>query len=200
MNHRENNFGHLTRWFILKPEGRRILRSFVAPLLRMNSRNFPAVQRPLKSPMTAKILDGKLLAEQLKIHLKSEVERLKKATGQVPMIVNIMIGDDASAKSYANSQKKTAEFIGLAYKLEQLPADTREDKLIELIENSKNQGQETTEREIDIDGDGIPAFLITSEGEIKSYANRDNLADEAYESLKPDDIADDSETDSASDE
>ena len=59
--------------------------------------------------MTAKLLDGKILAASLKESLKNEIEALKKSTGKTPKLKNIMIGNDPSADAYANSQKKGAE-------------------------------------------------------------------------------------------
>ena len=44
--------------------------------------------------MTARLLEGKVLAEKLKRSLKKELDELKHATGQVPHIVNILVGND----------------------------------------------------------------------------------------------------------
>ncbi len=81
----------------------------------------------------AKILDGKALAQKLKDDLKKEVERLKKDFGAVPRLVNIMVSADPGAISYANSQKKTAEYIGLKYELQNFPADITQPKLSDVI-------------------------------------------------------------------
>lgn len=83
--------------------------------------------------MTAKLLDGRLLAQSLKESLKKEVESLKKTAGRVPVLVNVMLGDEHSASTYAKSQKKAAEYIGITYKLESLPADILQKELIENI-------------------------------------------------------------------
>ena len=84
--------------------------------------------------MSAKLLDGKVLAARLKEDLKKEVAILKKQAGREPRFINVMVGDDPGAVSYANSQKKISEEIGIAYELTSLPLETTQQKLIEHIE------------------------------------------------------------------
>ena len=83
---------------------------------------------------SAQILDGKLLANTIKEQLKEEVDRLKKSVGQVPHLVNIMIGSDHSSLSYANSQKKAAEYIGIHYELAALPLQISQTALVDYIQ------------------------------------------------------------------
>lgn len=73
--------------------------------------------------MSAKILDGKALAQRLKSALKAEVAALKKETGFVPRLVNVMVGENHGACAYAKSQEKAAGYIGIRYELETLPED-----------------------------------------------------------------------------
>ncbi len=87
---------------------------------------------------TARILDGTALAKKLKDDLQKEVARLKKDLGAVPRLVNIMVGNDASAISYANSQKKIADYIGLQYEQQTLPLDITQSKLLETIKKLNN--------------------------------------------------------------
>ena len=82
----------------------------------------------------ATVLDGRALAQKIKDELKEEVMSLKKSTGLVPVMVNIMIGESHSSCAYANSQKKVAEYIGIDYKLKTLPLDTSQSDLIQYIE------------------------------------------------------------------
>ncbi len=81
----------------------------------------------------AHILNGTALAKKLKDDLKKEVARLKETFSGVPHLVNVMVGSDPGSCAYANSQKKTAEYIGIKYELELLPEDTTQAKLINII-------------------------------------------------------------------
>lgn len=84
--------------------------------------------------MTAKILDGKQLAQVLKDSLRSEVAALKTKTGAVPVLVNIIVGTDPGSCAYAKSQKAVAEYIGIRYELKMLPQETSQSELMTLIE------------------------------------------------------------------
>ncbi len=83
---------------------------------------------------TATVLDGRVLADSLKLFLHKEVEDLKRATGRAPHLVNVMVGEDPSAMAYANSQKKIAQTIGIDYKLLGLPKETSQKQLLEHID------------------------------------------------------------------
>ena len=84
--------------------------------------------------MSARLLDGKILAAQLKEKLKSEVESLTGRVGKPPVMVSILTGDDPSALSYANSQQKTAEALGIEYRLMNLPSSISREEFIQVIE------------------------------------------------------------------
>ncbi len=79
--------------------------------------------------MSAKILDGKILAQKLSDALESEVNALKAATGKTVRMVNVIVGDDHGACAYANSQKRSAERIGISYELLTLSTDILQQKL-----------------------------------------------------------------------
>src|SRR3989338_3525411 len=83
--------------------------------------------------MMATILDGKALSQKLQDSLKKEVARLKGEAGGVPHLVNVMIGKEPSACAYANSQKRVAEYIGISYDLETLPANITQKDLVAFV-------------------------------------------------------------------
>ncbi len=84
--------------------------------------------------MSAQLLDGRVLANQIKEALKKSVEELRKTAGAVPCLKNLMIGNDASACAYAASQKKVAEQMGIRYELVNLPKNISQQELIASIE------------------------------------------------------------------
>jgi len=83
--------------------------------------------------LSATILDGKALAQDLKDGLKAEVAQLKERTGSVPHLVNVIVGNDHGSSAYAKSQKNVAEYIGIHYELKTLPADVSQDELIKCV-------------------------------------------------------------------
>jgi methylenetetrahydrofolate dehydrogenase (NADP+) / methenyltetrahydrofolate cyclohydrolase len=84
--------------------------------------------------MSARLLDGKLLAEQLREKLKTEIASLKNQTGRSPVVTSILTGEDPSAQSYAGSQKRTAEALGIEYRLMNLPSSIAKDEFVQLID------------------------------------------------------------------
>lgn len=89
--------------------------------------------------MSATILDGKTLAQNLKDGLKDEVAQLKERTGSVPHLVNVIVGNDHGSCAYAKSQKNAAEYIGVQYELKILPEDVSQDELSECIKNLNDE-------------------------------------------------------------
>lgn len=65
----------------------------------------------------ARLLEGKALAEKIKSGLRLEVAGLKAALGVPLVLASIEIGRNASAQMYTNAQKKTAESLGIEYRL-----------------------------------------------------------------------------------
>ncbi|MBL8014222.1 MAG: bifunctional 5,10-methylenetetrahydrofolate dehydrogenase/5,10-methenyltetrahydrofolate cyclohydrolase [Candidatus Omnitrophica bacterium] len=84
--------------------------------------------------MNAQILDGKKVASQFKEQLKNEIEILKKRSGIHPVAVSVLSTDDPGAVSYAASQKKTADELGIDYRIQHVPpsiSSTEFEKLIQ---------------------------------------------------------------------
>jgi methylenetetrahydrofolate dehydrogenase (NADP+)/methenyltetrahydrofolate cyclohydrolase len=63
-----------------------------------------------------------------------QVLSLKEVRSSVPHVVNIAIGDHHAMCAYANSQIKAAQEIGIEYKLDILPENISQEKLIEHIQ------------------------------------------------------------------
>ena len=80
-----------------------------------------------------KILDGKALANLLGKNLKERVKNLK-AEGITPHFCVINIGDDTASKIYVRSKKRKAEKLGIIQDIYQMPADTRQQGVLDLID------------------------------------------------------------------
>jgi methylenetetrahydrofolate dehydrogenase (NADP+)/methenyltetrahydrofolate cyclohydrolase len=73
--------------------------------------------------VSAKLLEGKPIADEIRARVKAGVEELK-AKGKTPKLVAILAGENPGAKFYAGAQEKACAAVGIEYTLEQLPADT----------------------------------------------------------------------------
>ena len=88
-----------------------------------------------------KLLDGKILAQQIKENLKSEIAQLKTIYNEPPTLASLLIGDDASALSYVSTQKKSAEDVGIHYDLVHLPANVTLQVVIQRISELNTQAR-----------------------------------------------------------
>ncbi len=83
--------------------------------------------------MTAKIIDGKAIAEQMRLELKDEIAILRDK-GIVPGLGVILVGEDPASVSYVSSKEKACRDIGIFSDDNRLPADTSEQELLALVD------------------------------------------------------------------
>ena len=82
--------------------------------------------------MTAVILDGKLVASEVKKQVAVQVGHLAKR-GIKPFLATIQVGDDPASSSYLRGKHKAAEEVGIQSENHHLPANTPRDKLEALL-------------------------------------------------------------------
>lgn len=87
--------------------------------------------------MSAKIIDGSKIANEIKKDLKKEVKKLKDE-GRAPGQATILIGDDPAAKAYVNMKKKVAKNLGIESYLHHLDSNISEKELLDLIYDINN--------------------------------------------------------------
>ena len=81
----------------------------------------------------ARIIDGKLIAAQLRKDCLSRSEKLL-ADGIRPTLDVIIVGNDPASHQYVNSRAADCAAVGLASTVHSLNEDTKQSELIELIE------------------------------------------------------------------
>lgn len=84
--------------------------------------------------MSAKIISGVEIAKDIREELKKEVEELKAKHNVVPGLVTILVGEDPASMSYVTAKGKTAHALGIYSEQVDMPADTSEEDLLELVE------------------------------------------------------------------
>ncbi len=80
-----------------------------------------------------KIIDGKKISAEIKEELKEQVAQLKKAGVEGTLAV-IQVGADPASSVYVRNKKKACEYIGLHSKSFELPEETTQKELLDLIE------------------------------------------------------------------
>ncbi|GLT41679.1 hypothetical protein SLA2020_157240 [Shorea laevis] len=81
-------------------------------------------------PRTAAIIDGKSIAEEIRLGIASEVRRMKEYTGKVPGLAVILVGQRRDSETYVRNKIKACEETGINSSLVELPDDCKEDEVI----------------------------------------------------------------------
>jgi len=84
--------------------------------------------------MQHKIIDGKLISENILNNLKLEIISLKAKYQQEPGLAVILVGDDHASQVYVRNKKDACLKIGINSYEYKLPAKTTEGELISLIQ------------------------------------------------------------------
>ncbi|NOX21231.1 MAG: bifunctional methylenetetrahydrofolate dehydrogenase/methenyltetrahydrofolate cyclohydrolase FolD [Nitrospirae bacterium] len=84
--------------------------------------------------MSAKIIDGKAIAAEIRAELKKEVEEMKEKHGVVPGLVTILVGKNPASVSYVTAKQKTAHELGFYSVQDDQPEDISEEDLLKLID------------------------------------------------------------------
>jgi methylenetetrahydrofolate dehydrogenase (NADP+)/methenyltetrahydrofolate cyclohydrolase len=94
--------------------------------------------------MSATLIKGSEISKQIKEELKQEIVKLKEKHTITPGLSTILVGEDEASKVYVGAKEKACKDLGIYSERIDLPADTKEQDLIALIEklnkNSKIHG------------------------------------------------------------
>lgn len=86
--------------------------------------------------MSARIIDGKVLAQQVRERLAKESAELLAKTGIKPGLATILVGDDPASHLYVKNKQKASEAAGIHIDDHKLPATTTQADLLALIEKT----------------------------------------------------------------
>jgi methylenetetrahydrofolate dehydrogenase (NADP+)/methenyltetrahydrofolate cyclohydrolase len=83
--------------------------------------------------MTARILDGKELAADMRAEMKLEVARLKQEHDLVPCLAVVLVGDNPASVSYVKGKQKACKEVGLDSRELKFDADLSEAELLQVV-------------------------------------------------------------------
>ena len=84
--------------------------------------------------MTARLIDGKALALQVRERVAIESAAVLAKTGMKPGLATILVGDDPASHLYVKSKQKACDAAGIYIDDHKLPASTTQAELLALIE------------------------------------------------------------------
>ncbi|HAL74787.1 MAG TPA: bifunctional methylenetetrahydrofolate dehydrogenase/methenyltetrahydrofolate cyclohydrolase FolD [Clostridiales bacterium] len=80
------------------------------------------------------IINGKELALKIRSQIAAEIAAIRAETGKQPGLAVIQVGNDPASTIYVSNKKKACEEIGIRSYGYDLPAETGDDELLELIQ------------------------------------------------------------------
>jgi methylenetetrahydrofolate dehydrogenase (NADP+)/methenyltetrahydrofolate cyclohydrolase len=90
--------------------------------------------------VSARVLDGNKIRDEIKAELAAQIESLKRA-GITPGLAAVLTGDDPASQIYVRSKVKTCAALGLYSEKIELPAGTGTDQLLQLVEDLNRRNE-----------------------------------------------------------
>jgi len=90
--------------------------------------------------VTARILDGNKIRDEIKAELANQINDLKKY-GIVPGLAAVLVGENPASQIYVRSKVKTCESLGLYSEKIELPAETTQEQLLALIDKLNHRDE-----------------------------------------------------------
>ncbi|MFH1379513.1 MAG: bifunctional methylenetetrahydrofolate dehydrogenase/methenyltetrahydrofolate cyclohydrolase FolD [bacterium] len=87
--------------------------------------------------MSAQLIDGKKIAQEIREEIKQQVADLLPK-GIQPGLATVLIGEDPASQVYVRSKIKACEYVGMKSEHHTLPGDTSEAALLKLITKLNN--------------------------------------------------------------
>ena len=84
--------------------------------------------------MSATIIDGKAIAEQVRHEIKAEIERWVDGGGQRPGLATVLVGDDPASAVYVGGKQRACVEVGIEGFAYDLPADSSQEQVQEVLE------------------------------------------------------------------
>jgi methylenetetrahydrofolate dehydrogenase (NADP+)/methenyltetrahydrofolate cyclohydrolase len=84
--------------------------------------------------MAAQLLDGKQLAQTMQAEIAAEAKALAERHGVRPGLAAVLVGDNPASQIYVRNKRKACEQVGMMSWLHQLPKETTQAQLLELVQ------------------------------------------------------------------
>lgn len=79
------------------------------------------------------IIDGKLIAQQIKDEIKKDTIALKSTTGITPGLAVILVGENPASQTYVGAKGKACEEVGFLSVTDRQPSTISENELLDIV-------------------------------------------------------------------
>ncbi|HDL7335066.1 TPA: bifunctional methylenetetrahydrofolate dehydrogenase/methenyltetrahydrofolate cyclohydrolase FolD [Yersinia enterocolitica] len=91
--------------------------------------------------MSAKIIDGKTIAQQVRNEVAALVQKRLAAGKRAPGLAVVLVGENPASQIYVTSKRKACEEVGFVSRSYDLPMTTTEAELLALIDSLNNDSE-----------------------------------------------------------
>ena len=91
--------------------------------------------------MAAKIIDGKTIAQQVRLEVAEKVQQRLAAGKRAPGLAVVLVGENPASQIYVASKRRACDEVGFISRSYDLPATTSEAELLELIDVLNNDSE-----------------------------------------------------------
>lgn len=88
--------------------------------------------------MTAKLIDGKAIAAEIRQNVKQRVDHRLANGERAPGLAVVLVGSDAASQIYVNNKRKSCAEVGFVSRSFDMPADTTQEALLAVIDQLNN--------------------------------------------------------------
>ena len=92
------------------------------------------------NPTTARVLDGKTAATQIREGLRSRIETFTRHAGRAPMLGIVLAGSDPGSEIYVRNKIKNSVELGMASDLRRLPATASLEEALSIVREFNESG------------------------------------------------------------
>lgn len=85
-----------------------------------------------------KLIDGKKIAEEIRVKIAKQVAEIIDAGGDPPHLSAVLVGDDPASESYVGGKERACKQVGFTSSVYRLPKEVTQEKLLEVIDFLNN--------------------------------------------------------------
>ena len=85
--------------------------------------------------VTAKILDGKALAQEIRSEVAAGVAEMQRNHGVTPGLAAVLVGDDPASAIYVRNKRKACDEVGMVSDTICLPGNSTTEKVLEAVDD-----------------------------------------------------------------
>lgn len=83
--------------------------------------------------MAATLIDGKMIASQIRQQLKTEIDVFRSEHGVQPGLAVVLVGDDPASQVYVRGKEKACAEVGIRSERHELPAHASPEEILHLV-------------------------------------------------------------------